>query len=212
MLLRTLLFFCMLAISLPGKAQLMDSIRESLSYKPKLTAFLDTRNSFINNLHVKVRGVKLGLNYNNTTKFAIGYNWLSQKSEVEKQVEVIDSQGELRIYNAEMNMWYINGYFEYSFFKTRYWNASIPLQLGAGRAWYTYENDADQEIRIDEGTIVFYEAAMTLIYKPIRLIGVGGGIGYRLSLTKPQSLNTRLTAPMYMIKFNLYLGELFRKS
>lgn len=204
---RQLFILLFLSICFTGKAQLTDSIAASLKHTPKFTAFFDTRNSFINSQFIKMRGVKAGLSFNRTSTFAIGYNWM--QGDIRKEVEVDEPQG-FRRYKADLNLWYISGYFEYAFYKSRYWEASIPIQLGVGKSWYRYETDDGEVIDFDEGNVVFYEANMTLIYKPIKYIGLGGGIGYRLSLYKPKAIDTRFTAPLYTLRFNVYFGEIFK--
>ena len=56
---------------------MLDSIRTSFTHDPLFLIKLDARNSFISSYLVKLKGVKVGLNFNNTTNLGIGYSWLS---------------------------------------------------------------------------------------------------------------------------------------
>ena len=63
-----------------GHAQLFDSIRTSLDYKPKFLVKFDTRNSFISNQYAKIHGIKVGLSFNKTTNIGVGYHWMPNRS------------------------------------------------------------------------------------------------------------------------------------
>ncbi|PID95473.1 MAG: hypothetical protein CSA94_01430, partial [Bacteroidetes bacterium] len=49
-------------------------INTSLKEKGKLFLRFDTKNSFITNSKVKIFGINLGLNHNNTIKYGIGFH------------------------------------------------------------------------------------------------------------------------------------------
>lgn len=200
----TFLFVCFL-ISSTVKSQFLDSLSASFKHRPKLTAFFDTRNSLVNNEFMKMRGIKGGLTFNKTVTIAAGYNWME---DLREPIDIEDTAG-VATNKAFRQLWYVSGYFEYVFYKSKHWDASIPLQIGAGRTNQRYLDVDNEAVLTPKKTVVFYEASMTLVYKPIKYIGLGGGLGYRLTLFKPKEVTTRFTAPLYTLKFNIYFGEIF---
>ena len=53
-------------------AQLFDSIGASFNYKPKFLLKFDSRTSFVSATYAKMKGVKVGLDFNKTTRVGIG--------------------------------------------------------------------------------------------------------------------------------------------
>lgn len=189
------------------KAQLFDSIAASFQHSPKLSFQFNTRNAFITNSVVKMRGINLGLAWNAQTKAGIGFNWLG--TELKKPItEVV---GEIPYtHNAKLNFWFVSAYFEYAFYRTKHWEISIPIHLGAGKSSYSYENTLKQNTIIDQGPVVLYEPSMIAIYKPIPWVGVGAGIGYRLMLKNNEAIQERFTSPTYTLRFQIYFGKIWK--
>jgi len=190
-----------------ANAQLLDSMAAAFQHQPRPDAFLDTRNSFISNEHVKVRGVKLGVNYNKTVQVRMGFSRLAKG--VERELN-LGTEEQPILQKAELRFWYISAYFDYNFYKTRHWHISIPLQLGVGQSHYLYTDAKDQKQRPFKGPMVLYEPAMVAVYKPLPWCGVGAGIGLRLMLYTNPQLSDRFTAPTYTVKFAIYFGELYK--
>ena len=57
--------------------------------------------------------------------------------------------------------------------------------------------------------VFLYEPAMTVQYRFLRYLGVGGGLGYRLAFTNA-SLDESLNAPVYIIGVKVFFGDLYR--
>ena len=190
-----------------SSAQLFDSIAASFQYKPKFALKLDTRNSFITQQVARVRGIKVGLNFNNTTQFGIGVNWLA--SDFSKLRTIRTNEG-IKQQEVKLRYWFISPYFEYAFYRTRRWDVSVPIQLGFGSSLFHYENEQGEQVRVDRGGIIVYEPAMTTIYKPVVWAGVGLGIGYRISLLNNKNIGETFNSPTYTVKLNVYFGELYR--
>ena len=192
---RTFLFIGFTAICTLAYPQLLDSIKNSFKYKPVFLIKLDAKNSFISSYRVKTKGVKAGLNFNNTTKIGIGYSWLSSDY--------------LTLYNADTVSLKINSFsafIEYNFFKSKHFYAEIPVHVGVGRLNYLKETD-----RISSAVAIFYEPAMTIEYRFFRYLGLGFGAGYRFVLHNHSRINEKLTSPIYIFRFKVYFGDIYKK-
>jgi len=183
-----------------GNAQLFDSIQSSFNYKPKVLLKFDTRNSFISNQYAKTHGIKIGLSYNNTVKYGVGYNWMPKRP-VESNISSSDT--------IDLQFGYAVGFFEYNFYKSKRWNAEIPVQLGIGKARY---HDFVKFGTTAETWMFIYEPAMTIEYKFLRYFGIGGGVGFRLVIKSNQQIRESFTAPEYIFRFKIYFGDIYKEQ
>lgn len=184
--------------SIQGNAQLFDSIRTSLEYKPKFLVKFDTRNSFISNQYAKIHGIKVGLSFNKTTNIGIGYHWMPKRS-IEPDPQNLNK--------IDLKFGYAIAFFEYNFYKSKRWSAEIPVQIGLGKAQYT---DADFGVTKASSWIIIYEPAMTIEYKFLRYFGLGGGVGFRLAIKTDQQINESFTAPEYILRVKIYFGDIYK--
>ena len=189
----------------PVRAQLFDSIAESLSHPPTFLISLDARNSFVTAEAVKMRGVKVGLNFNRRVKFGLGFNWMAEG--FERPIDV-EENGGLVEKNGMLRFWHITPFFDYNFYHTRYWDISLPLQLGIGASRFRYDVEG-KNVFTAQGPMVLYEPAMVVIYKPIPWFGAGVGVGYRLMLVKNDHIAERFTSPIYALKFAVYFDRIY---
>lgn len=181
-----------------GHAQLFDSIRTSFDYKPKFLVKFDTRNSFISNQYAKIHGIKVGLSFNKTTNIGIGYHWMPKRL-IERNLSNSNK--------IDLKFGYAVAFFEYNFYKSKYWSAEIPVQIGFGKAQYDY---VSLPITIDSSWIIIYEPAMTIEYKFLKYFGIGGGVGFRLAIKSNQQIKESFTAPEYILRFKIYSGDIYK--
>lgn len=198
-----ILFFCLI-IHAGTKAQMMDSIANSFSFKPRPVFKFNARNSFIASRTARINGFQLGANFNNTVEVGAGYNWLQSNKYDARPVP----QG-VEIF--ELKFQFISAYFDYTFHKSKRWQLSIPLQLGVGKSYFGAIQINPGE-RHSEDWIVLYEPGMTAEFRPIRFVGIGMGMGYRLMLKNNKAIDQGFTSPIYLLKGLIYLGEIFRTA
>lgn len=168
---------------------------------------IGTRNSFITNSFMKMRGIYIGLNFNDVTRVGLGYNWLATDVVRPLQLDGVGVQNN----EGELKMRYLSPYMEYTFLRKRRYNFSIPVQVGLGNAFFKYRDLEGKKQTTDPVTVAFYEPALTGEYIVLRFIGLGAGVGYRLMFIGGKHLDDNFNAPVYMIKFKLYFGKLFRE-
>ncbi|MBI2967449.1 MAG: hypothetical protein HYY40_06520 [Bacteroidetes bacterium] len=168
----------------------------ALRQKPKITVNLDTRNAFITNGRVKFTGIKAGLDFGKTIKFGAGYHFL--------QTPIYRDTLQFRVA-------YVALYGEYIFLKSKRWEFSLPVQLGAGNSSYEYtDNTTGLKNRINEKMIVLYEPALAAQYKFFKWLGFGMGMGYRIMLVNNKAIDEKMTSPIYVFHLKVFPGVIIR--
>ena len=71
---------------------------------------------------------------------------------------------------------YITPFFSYAFYQRGPWEVSIPVQLGFGSGSLVYD-DLEGTTRTLDRTFVFLEPAMTVQYRFLKYLAIGGGLG-----------------------------------
>lgn len=205
--------FCLFFILSAGNniccAQFFDAIDQSFHHKATLDAKFDSRNSFIGARYARIFGVKLGLDFNDTFKAGIGYNWLS--SDIYKSLTVTDFiVNESYDVNAQYHLSYFAPYAEYVFYKEDPWEISILVLVGGGWSHYSYWDRYWNHINTDKKFVFLYEPYMTAQYKVMKYFGVGAGVGYRLAMSADKFSRTRLNSPIYVFKLKIYASDIYR--
>jgi len=203
------LFLLLFSVSQSGHAQFFDAIEESLQHKATLDAKFDSRNSFIGARYARIFGVKLGLDYNDTFKAGIGYNWLS--SDIYKTLTVTDFNiNESYDIRAQYHLSYFAPYAEYVFYQDDPWEISILVLVGGGWAKYSYWDRYWNHVTTDPEFVFLYEPYMTAQYRLFKYVGVGAGVGYRLAMSSDRFSRTRLNSPIYVLKLKIYASDIYR--
>lgn len=201
--------FLLLSVSaLSARGQLLDTIRANFEHKPKFFFKLDSRNSFVTSRAARVMGVKLGWDYNNSLRIGIGFNWLASNHYKEKVL--LDKNNEPYISEADLFFIYFSPFAEYVFFRNKKWEHAIPVQVGFGNSWFQYEDINGRTLREKYKPVILYEPAMTTQYKVLPWFGIGAGVGYRLLLLNNKASGENLNSPVYLIRFRLFFGDLYR--
>jgi hypothetical protein len=177
-------------------------INEALKKEPRLIANLDSRNAFISSNGVRVLGFKVGLLYDDKLAFGLGYNQLSSTYR-----NTIIYQGEEA--RVKLAYWYLSPYLEYTFYRDKKWELSIPVQIGIGDSYYKLVDQQDKAIY--NKLVLSYEPAISFQYRVLNYFGVGMGVGYRLMIIPNRELEERFTSPVYMLKFKVYFEDLYNR-
>jgi hypothetical protein len=200
----------LLTLVITTKAQpTLDTIKDCLKQKPQLFAKLDGRNSFIENSRARIFGFKLGVSYGKRVHFGLGYNQLFPNSDAFDKKIYVFNFSELFPINANLHMYYISAHAEYTFYTTKHWELSMPLQFGVGKSYYTYDF-LGARFRTEQAFNFIYEPAISIEYKIVKWVGVGADLGYRFMVTRDKHLNSNFTSPTYAFKLLIYYGEIFK--
>jgi hypothetical protein len=203
---RTFLFIALLlciTIGAHGQTiQLSDSLRTVFLEKPKLTASFNTWNSFVTGKSARIRDVRAGLIWKKSLSIGIGYHWLKTSFPVN-----VTHRGKRQ--EAEIEFHYWAPFVKYRFFNKKKWDASVDLQLGAGNS-FARIGRGDSRIVLLQNRVWLYEASMSVEYKILNLIAIGGGYGYRIMLKNNNDLNQQFTSPVYVLGIRLIFDELYK--
>ncbi|MGB0886837.1 MAG: hypothetical protein ACPGSL_01830 [Vicingaceae bacterium] len=176
----------------------------SFKTRPKLDVKFDNRFSFIRENALKTIGIKVGLNFDRKFKVGLGVNQML----VPIETTTIDNEG--NEVPVDLEYFYFSPYIEYVYHNSKKWAFSLSTQLGFGGASYQYKDVEGNKIKLEESVVLSYEPAMLIDYKIVRWVGIGTGVGYRLIYFKEQGVNEKFSAPEYVIKLKVYLGEIVR--
>jgi hypothetical protein len=87
----------------------------------------------------------------------------------------------------------------------------VPVQIGIGQSFVRYEiNGLRTDVRKDN--IVLYEPGMNVEYKMFNILGLGGGVGYRIMLKNNKEIDQQFTSPVYVIRIRLIFDEILRQA
>lgn len=197
----TLLFILSIdSYSQKQKDEFFYDIGQALKKKPTFSFRFDNRNSFITNYRAWIYGIKLGLEYDNKIILGIDFSMLHTGIYVEQTIE---QDNDTYIVNSKLHLEYGSVFAEYIFYRTRKWDFSLPIQIGAGTSYFSYNIDGVKH-KNNMAPIIMYEANITGRYKIFKGLGVGTGIGYRIMLLSNPKINQHFTSPIFSLKVILY--------
>jgi hypothetical protein len=204
------LFLLLLSITAAKAQPAMDTIQYALQQKPKPFAKLDSRNSFINNSIVNIFGAIAGVNFGKKISFGLGYNQLYHPPKTfDQDIEYINALGKPYFISSGLRFYYISLAMEYSFYQTKHWEISMPLQIGVGRTYYQYDLNGIQT-KVEKKTSFVYEPTISVDYKIVKWVGIGADFGYRFFVSKDKKLNSELNSPIVTIGLAIYYSEIYK--
>lgn len=177
-------------------------IRETLKVDPKLDIRVNSRNSFITAQNVKMTGLKVGFDHDNTLKYGLGFNLL--RSEVKNDIETSDG-----LVHAQLRFYTFSPYIEYTFYRDERWELTIPVQIGFGGSYYRYAID-DEIHRVKKGFVATYEPAIVVQYRVLNYFGPTFGVGYRLMVKNNSEIDESFTSPVYIIGLKIFIEDLYK--
>jgi hypothetical protein len=196
------LVFLFFIFSLSANAQLVDSIAHSFKHKPGFYWNYGSNYSFVSNQFAGVMNIKLGADFNSITKIGAGYNWI--KKGMDKQDAVPGYM------HSQLYMRYISVFFEYTYFKTYHWEATIPAQIGVGNMYYIHTNANGTTERSINKWYVLYEPLTTIQYRFLRYFAAGAGIGFRLVIPNKPTPHDHLSSVLFIVKSKFYFTDAYR--
>jgi len=181
-----------------------DVFNSSFREKPKIDFKFDSRWAFVRNEPNWTLGVKFGVRFSDKFKLGLGYNRLI----IESKSKIPGLSG---VTKSTFRYGYISQYIEYAYFTSRRWEFNLSLQVGLGTARYEYvDEELNRSVQPARGLLISYEPAMLIDYKVVRFIGIGTGLGYRLTYHRSAELRKGLTSLIWLGKLKVYLGEIAR--
>lgn len=188
-------------------AQYLDSLDEVIKGKSNIDLRLESRWSFVNNQVITVSGVRLGAAFEKKLRLGGGLSWL--KTPYSRIETVKNENGENILQTTYFKLAYLAAYADVVFYKTKRWQLSVPLQIGAGYTWYQ-KVPQYQILKMDSRQFLFlYEPGITVQYKLTRWLGIGSDVAYRFTLKNNKKISEQLSSPTYSLKILFWLDQLY---
>ena len=203
--------FTFLFVVTTAKAQpTLDTIINCLKQRPHIFITADSRNSFIDNSIVSIFGAKAGITYSKKLSFGIGYNQLyNPPTSFKQDIEYINELGKPYFISEGLKLYYISATVEYTFYETKHWEISMPLQIGVGQTYYQSMINGIKN-KSDRNTSFVYEPTISVDYKIVKWVGISADYGYRFMLTGSRKLNRQLSSPIVTIGISIYYTEIYK--
>lgn len=198
--------FTLCLVSFGSNAQFMEEIQNSMTKKPKIIFKFDTRKSFIGGSNVTVFGWKLGVEFDKRIRFGGGFNNLTENHSSNLDKVIMDENGIDTLHVGILSFTYFCYFVDYILIRKPKWEISYPIQIGFGSSSFQYIDEKSGPVKLNPGSVVLIETAITGHYKLTKWFGIGAGVGYRFMLQNNKDLDAKFNSPIYIFKFKLFLG------
>ena len=174
--------------------------------KTRFVAQYDSRYSIINRHFTTINGLKLGVEFKNRFRLGSAIYFLS--TGVPTRQARPDNAAEDAA--AELRFRYLAAYAGYVLLENRRWEISANMQLGLGSVYVLYENDDGDFDKTPHDFLGVVEPVMAAQFRLFQWSGFGTGVGWRQPMFVPVTIQKELNGPVFYLRANLFLGELFR--
>ncbi len=197
-----IVMFCFTA-----KAQFLDSLNVVFKSKSIIDARLESRYSFIRNSIISVTGIRLGVAYKRKLRIGGGVSWL--KTDRSYSFYDRNSLGDLIETKKYLKFAYLCYYIDFVYYRTKRWQLSVPIQAGTGLAWFQKEKAYALTNGDRKSFLLLYEPGITIQFKILRYIGVGGDAAFRFVLNREKKIGEQLNSPTFSIKLLVWPDQLY---
>ena len=206
-MIKLIILFIILSFNL--YSQQLDSLKSVFLYKPKPSLRLDTKNAFVSNTSVVIRGVQVGAEFNK--KVILGIGLYTLWSDINRTLEIQEKTKKYLV-DSKLSYTFYGLFAEYTFYNTEKWEFTIPIQLGLGTANYFYTKNNDNTIVYTKNHFILsYDTNISGIYKFVYWFGAGVGVGYRLILYDDNLQEDNFNSPIYLLRISIPLGEIYNR-
>jgi hypothetical protein len=172
----------------------------------RFVAQYDSRYSIINHHLTTINGLKLGLEFKSRFRTGAAIYFLStgvptRQAKPDNAAEDADAQLRFR---------YLAAYAGYVLLEKPRWELSANLQMGLGSVYVLYEADDGDLDKTPRDFLGVAEPAFAAQYRLLHWAGFGTGVGWRQPLFVPRSVQKELNGPVFYLRANVFLGELFK--
>jgi len=193
--------------SVTGTAQYLDSLGEVIRGKANIDLRLESRWSFVNNELITISGVRIGAAFEKKLRLGGGLSWL--KTPYSQIESTVNENGEPILITRYFKLAYLAAYADVVFYKTKRWQLSVPLQIGAGFTWHQTVPQYQLSQMESKQFLFLYEPGITVQFKLTRWLGVGSDVAYRFTLKNNKKISEQLSSPTYSLKIMFWLDQLY---
>jgi len=173
---------------------ILNTLKNRLSTEPSLIVKADFKHSFISNQLIAMRGIKAGLNFNDSIKIGIGYSWMKNNFIFDNPNAVINNEN----YNLKYS--YVSLFFDYSVYSYSNWNYILSSDFAIAK--FAYKNRLTRKVDFSSFGFVL-EPSLAAEYRLFKYVIAGGGIGYRFVLRDKNNITESFSAPLYILRVKL---------
>lgn len=183
-----------------GNAQIVDSVRIALQEEPQFVFGLNSRISTALGEPNRTTRLFAGVDYDEKIRFEVAYNYMP--------VVAVDKDYVGRDSIVETNqMKYLGLQAEYTYYRTKKWKLSVPVQLGLGGNRITRRTNGNLTYS-GVGSVVPLEVGSNAIYYFYDWVGLKAGLGVRLTFGSSFS---SLSGSYYNVGIALFPGKLHKR-
>ncbi|MBS1646998.1 MAG: hypothetical protein JST67_06625 [Bacteroidetes bacterium] len=177
------------------QTQNADSLLHALNGKKRIDACYNSRNAFINHGLVVMQNVRLGVSFDKKISLGLSYSWLTTKITDTKTFYDDNINNKVSV-PRRLSLYYVGLYAEYTYFTSRRWKFSIPMQFGIGKIAYNYTYN-HQSFSDNQGYCFVYEPEVDVRFKIWRWVGLEADVGYRIFIQKDPLAKKTFNSPLF---------------
>jgi hypothetical protein len=166
----------------------------------------DSRYSILNHHLTTINGLKLGIEFKSRFRTGAAIYFLSSGVPTRQASPPNASP----VFEAQIRFRYLAAYAGYVLLETRRWELSANMQLGLGSAYVLYINEAGDQAKTPRDFMGVVEPTFAAQLRVFQWAGVGTGLGWRQPVFVPGPIQRELNGPVFYLRANLFLGELFK--
>jgi hypothetical protein len=179
-------------------------------FKHSINILLDSRNSYLKTFPAKIHGIVF--EYKLKKKVQVGIGGFTMNRQYDKYIKS-SATGLNHKYSVVVNLYYISPNIIYTFFKNRWIELSIPVELGGGVAFpvYTSYETGNVIVAINKDYFIPAEAGLAFLFKLNRWIGFKASTGYRKILWQTSSsVKDGFDGLYYNYGVNVFFGTVLK--
>ncbi|TGE15795.1 hypothetical protein [Hymenobacter elongatus] len=168
----------------------------------------DNRYSILDGKLVAINGLKLAIEWKGRLRAGAGGYLLSSGIPSQQVVPPGFPAGT----TAELRFRYVAVYAEYLFVRSNRWELSVPVQLGAGRFFTSFEMPDGKRSKDAKETVWLLEPSVSGHFRVFPWFGLGAGAGWRETIFVNNALDEALDGPIFYGRVKLFLGDLYKTA
>lgn len=168
----------------------------------------DAFRSFYSGAPVKFNGLRIGLEYKGVHRFGFGFYGL-KKDLFFNDIQVdYPLAKDTSLVKFKLN--YAAFFYERVFYKTRYWEISLPAYLGGGGLDAYVEGSDGIYYKYYASSFSLINLGMVTKFYPLTWFALRLGVGQRFTFNSQKDVRKAFNGPFYSYGFSILFGELYK--
>lgn len=168
----------------------------------------DAFRSFYSGAPVKFNGFRLGLEYRGVHRFGFGFYGLKKDLFFNDLAVDYPLATDTSLVKFKLN--YAALFYERVFYKTRYWEISLPAYLGGGGLEAFVEGSDGVFYKYSASSFSLLNIGIVTKFYPLTWFALRLGVGQRFTFNSDKDVRRAFNGPFYSYGFSILFGELFK--